>query len=139
MRLQIQAKRIGPRRVALRALLEDRRDARLTIAQTFGEKMGRTADFPVPEGPDTSTLSPSRMPPPIIWSSSGMPQERRRRLSGLSFFPTRPKRHPRKKTRIRTASPAPLRENKAQSKTHKQTMPIRLVDIWFVITRNRND
>src|SRR5450432_3647535 len=32
-----------------------------------------SADFPVPEGPATRRLSPSRTPPPIILSNSGKP------------------------------------------------------------------
>ncbi len=43
--------------------------------------------LPDPEGPATSRLSPSGMPPPISASSSGMPVESRRRpLTWPDFF-----------------------------------------------------
>ncbi len=40
-------------------------------------------DFPVPEDPATSTLSPSRTPPSSILSNSGIPKQRRRLLGGF--------------------------------------------------------
>ena len=42
-----------------------------------------STDFPVPEDPATRTLSPSRTPPSSILSSSGIPKERRRWLTGF--------------------------------------------------------
>ena len=46
--------------------------------------------LPVPDGPATSTLSPSGMPPPSIASSSATPNERRPRPLARSTLPSRP-------------------------------------------------
>ena len=50
-----------------------------------------SADLPVPEGPATRRLSPSKMPPSSILSSSGTPTESRRRGAKFSFLPVNPK------------------------------------------------
>ena len=50
-----------------------------------------STDFPVPQGPATSRLSPTGMPPPSIASSSGMPIDMRWQSAAFSVRPVRPK------------------------------------------------
>ena len=47
-------------------------------------------DLPEPDGPATSRLSPSGIPPPIIASRAGTPHESRRRSRDFFARPVRP-------------------------------------------------